>query len=350
MTKTLQLRNRWYVAGLSEEVTDKPVASRMLDEALVLFRTPSTGKISILEDRCVHRQAPLSLGEVVGDNLQCGYHGLEYDCNGTCVRIPSQKQIPPGAAVRSYPCIEQQGFVHVWMGDPALNSTVQPYNFPFASDSKWRARYAHLHGRFDNRLLIDNLMDVTHLPFAHKSTIGASGVAEQAVAKTERDGERVRITRFMENIAPAPAHVAVTGYSDNVDRWQVIEYTPPGFVWLQVGSSKAGTGGRKADPENMLLDRHTLHLAMPETDNTTLYLWAMANKADGLTSEQEDAIYDASVLAFNEDITIIEGQQDRWNENIAKIDVGADAGALEVRRLVDRLIAKETENTCVDTR
>jgi hypothetical protein len=100
----------------------------------------------------------------------------------------------------------------------------------------------------------------------------------------------------------------------------------------------------------MLLDRHTLHLAMPETDNTTLYLWAMANKADGLTSEQEDAIYDASVLAFNEDITIIEGQQDRWNENIAKIDVGADAGALEVRRLVDRLIAKETENTCVDTR
>ena len=77
MTKTLQLRNRWYVAGLSEEVTDKPVASRMLDEALVLFRTPSTGKTSILEDRCVHRQAPLSVGEIVGDNLQGGYHGLE---------------------------------------------------------------------------------------------------------------------------------------------------------------------------------------------------------------------------------------------------------------------------------
>jgi hypothetical protein len=91
----------------------------------------------------------------------------------------------------------------------------------------------------------------------------------------------------------------------------------------------------------MLLDRHTLHLAMPETDNTTLYLWVMANKAGGLTSEQEDTIYDASVLAFNEDITIIEGQQDRWNENISKIDVGVDAGALEVRRLVDRLVAEE---------
>ena len=187
-------------------------------------------------------------------------------------------------------------------------------------------------------------MDVTHLPFAHKTTIGASGVAEQAVAKTERDGDRVRITRFMENIAPAPAHVAVTGYADNVDRWQVIEYAPPGFVWLQVGSSKAGTGGRDAAPENMLLDRHTLHLAMPETDNTTLYLWVMANKADGLTTEQEAAIYDASVLAFNEDIVIIEAQQDRWDGS-PKIDVGADAGALEVRRLVNRLITEENKTS-----
>ena len=136
MTDTLHLRNRWYVAGLSEEITDKPVASRLLDEPLVLFRAPSTGKVSALEDRCVHRQAPLSLGEIVGDNLQCGYHGLEYDCSGACVRVPSQKQIPPGATIRSYPCIEQQGFIHVWMGDPALSSTVDPYDFPFASQSR----------------------------------------------------------------------------------------------------------------------------------------------------------------------------------------------------------------------
>ena len=344
MNEIRHLKNQWYVAGLSSEVTNKPVASRILDRPLVLFRKTSNGKVVILEDRCVHRQAPLSLGEVVKDNIQCGYHGIEYDESGACIRIPSQKQIPPGAGVPTYPCIEQQGFIHVWMGDPELCETKSPYDFPFASNPNWRVRYAQLYGRFDSRLLIDNLMDVTHLPFAHKSTIGASGVAENAVAKTERDGQRVRVTRFMEDIVPAPAHVAVTGYSENVDRWQVIEYTPPGYVWLQVGSSKTGKGGREADPENILLNRHTLHLAMPETNNTTLYFWVMANKIDALTTDQEEAIYDASILAFNEDIVIIEAQQARWNNEISKIDVGADSGALEVRRLMKRLIKKESDN------
>ena len=348
MNEIRHLRNQWYVAGLSSEVTNKPVASRILDQPLVLFRTNSNGELVILEDRCVHRQAPLSLGEVVNDNIQCGYHGIEYDKTGTCTRIPSQNQIPPGAAVRAYPCIEQQGFIYVWMGDPGLCETNSPYDFPFASNPNWRVRYAQLYGRFDSRLLIDNLMDVTHLPFAHKSTIGASGVAENAIAKTERHGERIRVTRFMKDIAPAPAHVAVTGYSENVDRWQVIEYSPPGFVWLQVGSSKTGKGGREADPENILLNRHTLHVAVPETNNTTLYFWVMANKADALTADQEEAIYDASIHAFNEDIAIIEGQQVRWNTKIPKIDVVADSGALQVRRLMERLIEEEADNRSID--
>ena len=70
----------------------------------------------------------------------------------------------------------------------------------------------------------------------------------------------------------------------------------------------------------------------------------MANKTDALTTEQEEAIYDASILAFNEDIVIIAAQQARWNNEISKIDVGADSGALEVRRLMKRLIKKESDN------
>jgi len=338
---TRPLRNCWYVAGLSEEVTDKPLAARLLGEPLVLFRGTSTKQVVVLEDRCVHRQAPLSLGEVVGDNLQCGYHGLEYDCNGSCVHIPSQKKIPPGARIQSYPCREQQGFIHVWMGNPEISATVDPYNFSFADDPDWRVRHARLYGRFDHRLLIDNLMDVTHLPFAHKSTIGASGVADQATVKTERLENGIRVSRTMEKIKPAPAHVSVTGYSENVDRWQVIEFIPPGLIWLQVGSAKAGTGGRKAKRSDILLDRHTLHLAMPETDKTTLYFWVMANRKDDLTAEQENEIYDASIHAFNEDITIIEGQQDRIRTDIDEIDLRADTGVLEVRRLLKRLVARE---------
>ena len=123
----------------------------------------------------------------------------------------------------------------------------------------------------------------------------------------------------------------MTGYTDNVDRWQIIEFTPPGFVWLQVGSAKASTGGPDAAADDILLDRHTLHVMMPETENSTLYFWAMANGADALTTKQEDQIYAASMQAFNEDIVIIEGQQDRWNPAQSSIDVSADAGVLDVR-------------------
>jgi len=340
MTAQSYLRNRWYVGALTSDIADRPFACRIQGEPIVLFR-PSSGSVVALEDRCVHRQAALSLGEVIGDRLQCGYHGFEYDVTGACVRIPTQSRIPPGAGVRSYPVREYRGFIHIWMGDPALCDACPPYDFPFASDPAWRVRYARFHGRFDHRLLIDNLMDITHLPYAHKTTIGAAGIAEDATAKTERDGEHVRITRYMENISPAPAHAAVTGYTDNVDRWQIIEFTPPGFVWLQVGSARAGRGGRDAVPEDILLDRHTLHVMMPETDRTTLYFWAMANRTEALTADQEDLIYEASMQAFNEDIVIIEGQQDRWNPAQGTVDVGADAGVLEVRRLMARLIADE---------
>lgn len=342
MGADLYLRNQWYVAALAEDLGDRPMACRLLGEPIVLFRQPA-GDVVALEDRCVHRQAALSLGEVVGDRLRCGYHGFEYDGTGACVRIPTQSRIPPEARLRRYEVREQQGFIHVWMGDPAKCDTVAPYDFSFASDPDWRVRHARFHGRFDNRLLIDNLMDVTHLPYAHKSTIGAAGVSERATAKTERDGDRVRITRFMEDIAPAPAHVEVTGHAGNVDRWQVIEFAPPGFVWLQVGSAKAGTGGREAAPQDILLDRHTVHVAMPETARTTLYFWAMANKAGALSAEQEDRIYEASLRAFNEDIVIIEAQQERWNPDIPSVDVGADAAVLQVRQLMERLIAEETE-------
>ena len=92
------LRNRWYVAGLSKEVSDRPLGRRLLDEPVVLYRT-SNGTPVALEDRCCHRQAALSLGDIEGDNLRCGYHGLLFDGSGACIEVPSQKAIPPGAQV-----------------------------------------------------------------------------------------------------------------------------------------------------------------------------------------------------------------------------------------------------------
>jgi vanillate O-demethylase monooxygenase subunit len=336
------LRYRWYVAALSTEVVEGKVLARtLLNQPVVLYRD-SRGEPVALEDRCVHRQAPLSLGEVVGDHIQCGYHGFTFDRSGACVRVPSQDRIPPGACIRAYPVVEQQGFVHIWMGPAAEAETRAPFDFPYADRVGLNARYASLRGKFDYRLLIDNLMDLTHLSFTHKKTIGAGGVAEQGKAKTEREGDRVRVTRLMENIAPAPTHVEVTGFTGNVDRWQVIDFIPPCFVELQVGNAKAGKGGLAAASEDKLIDRRTLHIATPETETTTLYFWVSTYPSDAMTPEQEQTIYDRTMEVLGEDVRIIEGQQGRLDPSVPVVDINEDAGQIAVRTQLARLIADET--------
>lgn len=333
------LKNRWYVAGLSGDVTDKPLGRTLLGDPVVLYRA-ADGTPVALEDRCCHRQAALSLGEIEGDNLRCGYHGLLFDGSGACVEVPSQKAIPPGARVKSYPTREQQGFLFVWMEDPEKAETIAPYEHPYLDREGWTTQNAQFHAKCNYRLIIDNLLDVTHLTYAHKSTIGASGVSDAADVKYERDGEKVTIDRWMMDIAPAPAHVQATGFNGNVDRWQRIEFTPPGFVWLKVGVAKAGTGAREGDLSGALMNRHTLHVITPETETTSHYFWINANETS-VKSDQEKMIYEQSVTAFNEDLVILEAQQQRWDKAIPSIDLNADAGGMQASRMIDGLLANQ---------
>jgi len=333
------LRNRWYVAALSGEVTDRALGRKLLDEPVVLYRA-ADGTPVALEDRCCHRQAALSLGEVEGDNLRCGYHGLLFDASGACIEVPSQKAIPPGSRVKSYVTRESQGFVFVWMGDAEKAAATEPYHHPYLTRDGWTTQRAQFHAKCNYRLLIDNLLDVTHLTYAHKTTIGAAGVTDSAEVKYERDGEKIAIDRWMMDIAPAPAHVLAMGYNGNVDRWQRIEFTPPGFVWLKVGVAKAGTGARDGDLSGALMNRHTLHVITPETETTSHYFWTNANETS-VDARQQKLIYEQSVTAFNEDLVILEAQQARWNEAIPTIDLTADAGALQARRVLDSLLAAQ---------
>ncbi len=334
------LRNSWYVAALSSEVSTKPLARTITGEPIVLFRN-TKNEVVALEDRCAHRQAPLSLGEVVGDAIQCGYHGFTFSSSGECIRVPSQERIPPNACIHSYPIIEKQGFIHIWTGNPGLENSYQPYNFPFAQQENMNSRYISLKGAFDYRLLIDNLMDLTHLGFTHRKTIGSEGVAENGKTKTERRQNGIRIVRFMEDIEPAPTHIEVTGYSGRVDRWQIIDFSPPCHVELHIGNAKTGTGGIGAAAENRLIDRRTLHVATPETETSTHYFWVSSYSADSMTTAQEDMIYQRTLEVLDEDIKMIEAQQLRLDPSRAFVDVNEDSGQLQTRQLISRLIQEE---------
>lgn len=113
------LRNCWYVAAWSHELgAGQPIPRRIIDEALVLYRD-AAGKVVVLQDRCCHRHAPLSRGQMQGEALRCMYHGLLFSPQGECIEIPGQAVIPPQARVRAYPAVERHSWIWVWMGDAA---------------------------------------------------------------------------------------------------------------------------------------------------------------------------------------------------------------------------------------
>src|SRR5271156_4921817 len=111
------VRNAWYVAAWSHELGAEQILARTIcNEPVVLYRK-SDGTVAVLEDRCCHRFAPLSMGRREGDDLRCMYHGLKFAADGRCVEIPGQALIPPKAAVRSYPVAERGNWIWLWLGE-----------------------------------------------------------------------------------------------------------------------------------------------------------------------------------------------------------------------------------------
>ena len=110
------LRNCWYVAAWDHEVGRELKPVKILGEEIVLYRK-SDGTAAALEDACPHRKLPLSMGRIKGDDVECGYHGLTFDCTGTCTRVPGAEKIPHVARVQSYPIAERYGLLWIWMGE-----------------------------------------------------------------------------------------------------------------------------------------------------------------------------------------------------------------------------------------
>ena len=112
------LRNCWQVIAFAREIrSDAAGAHRARTASCCSARS---GEAVALADRCPHRFAPLSFGRVVGDQIQCGYHGLCFDRDGACVRVPGQDSVPARARVKIYPLVERHTFAWIWMGDAAL--------------------------------------------------------------------------------------------------------------------------------------------------------------------------------------------------------------------------------------
>jgi phenylpropionate dioxygenase-like ring-hydroxylating dioxygenase large terminal subunit len=157
------LRNYWYVAATDAEISRRPLGRMILGEPIVLFRAEDGTPVAF-EDRCPHRHLPLSMGRLVGDTLQCLYHGLRFGRDGRCVYIPGQEHIPQAAKVRCYPVVERYRWIWIWMGDPMLADPAAIADFHWLDDPNWGAKGAYLHVEANWQLVVDNLLDLSMKP------------------------------------------------------------------------------------------------------------------------------------------------------------------------------------------
>ena len=222
------LKNTGYVCAQPEEINRTPMSRTICNERIAFWRKEDGTPIAF-EDRCCHRRMPLSKGKVLGDVLECYYHGLQFDEGGSCIHVPGQNTIPPEARVHTYPIVEKYNWIWIWMGDPALadEDLIVPYPWKTADD--WGDKGTYFYVKCDYRLVIDNLLDLSHLGFVHKSTIGNAAVAEAAKIRTLKDDDSVTVARWTCRQNPAPTYQKMGGWTEDdiVDRWQIIEFQMP---------------------------------------------------------------------------------------------------------------------------
>jgi phenylpropionate dioxygenase-like ring-hydroxylating dioxygenase large terminal subunit len=335
------LRNYWYVAASDSEVGRKPLRRTILGDPIVFFRLEDGTPVA-LEDRCAHRHLPLSMGKLVGDHLQCHYHGLRYDQTGRCVRIPGQEQIPPTAKVRTYPVVERYKWIWIWTGDPASADQSNITDFHWLDDPNWGAKSSYLHIKANWQLVVDNLLDLTHLAFVHESTIGNSALAEHASVKVARAPSNVTVTRWIIDQPAPPTFVKVGGFTSNVDRWQIIDWVPPAFLRLDVGATPTGTGAPEGRRVNGITMRN-LNAITPETETTSHYFWGQAHDFDVKNTVMTQKIFEQIQTAFLEDVEVFSAQQQNLDIYFdpPQVDINADTGVLQARRIIDRIRAEE---------
>ena len=339
------LRNCWYVAAWDHEVLRMRMLRRvLLNEPVVLYRK-TDGKPVALQDRCCHRHAPLSKGTLKGDRIECGYHGFTYDDTGKCVRIPGQDTVPDDARVKCYPVVERDHWIWIWMGDPDLADDGLIEDFHWMNDSQWRSKGELLRLAGNYLLLVENLCDLSHLPFVHPSSLGGSFVPKNEIpVKAARQGLSVRVERTALDTTPPPYFRAVAGLDRDlpVDRWMHLVFTPPAMVRIDIGAAPTASGVTDGDRGESYTTRN-LNAITPETETSTHYFWAQAQNFALDDPTIADLDYRLVHDAFLEDLDIIEAQQTNidFEPGAPRVNIATDLGGIEARRIIEELLDAE---------
>ncbi len=295
-TSVARVSRAWYVACFAHELGNKPLSRTILGMPLALFRRQD-GTAAALLDRCAHRNAPLSEGQVVGDVLQCPYHGWEYAHTGACVRVPGlveAEQTSRGRGVPSYPVREQDGFVWVWT-DAEQAPDVEPFAFPLQNAAGYTVVRRRVEAAGTMHAVIENALDVPHTAFLHKGLFRGVSEPNEIEVVVRRSADRVEaeyigeprpdglvgrllspsgglVTHFDRFILPSilqveyaigeENHVLVTGACTPVDDFHTVMYAD-----VKVRSRIPGWVVKTATPLGLKVFDQDAEMLAKQTDN-----------------------------------------------------------------------------------
>lgn len=163
-----KLLGYWYIAAPSRELGSRPIRREVEGEALVLFRD-SRRAPQALVDRCAHRGMALSRGRVVGDCVECPYHGWQYSGSGALCAVPALcegERVPQPESMRAFPVIEQDDHLWVWLGSESPRGG--PPRFPRSGEAGWKTFFMHTRFEASVEDCLENFLDVPHTIFVHR--------------------------------------------------------------------------------------------------------------------------------------------------------------------------------------
>jgi phenylpropionate dioxygenase-like ring-hydroxylating dioxygenase large terminal subunit len=335
----MYIYDRWYVAGFAEEIGRKPLRRTLLDASVVLYRAQSGDPVA-LSDVCPHRRAPLHLGQLHGDTIACPYHGLRFDRSGQCVHNPNFNHPPPSVRAKSFPVVERNDLVWIWMGDAAKadSSTILSFEAVVASERVRPVRgYLNIHAA--EALISDNLLDLSHAEFLHPY-LANPGFNQRLQQSFQQDKDTVLSLYSIEDepLTPVLAQLWDKVPIERADMRFNMRWDPPSCLLLEIGATPPGR------PHSDGVTAWASHLLTPETATRTHYFWTFARDSklteEDLSKHLQSGISQAFIV---EDAPIIEWRQryatESGHNSAPRRLLPGDRGGISARAVTERLRA-----------
>jgi phenylpropionate dioxygenase-like ring-hydroxylating dioxygenase large terminal subunit len=334
---TTWITNAWYVAAWDAEVDRTPLARTICGVPVMLYRKLNRSVVA-LRDACPHRLLPLSLGIKEGDSIRCRYHGLKLGPDGVAEEMPLKgDRVNTGICVETFVVAEKHRFVWIWVGDKTkADEALIPDLWPCSADG-WTFDGGYYPIQCDYRLVIDNLMDLTHETHVHAGSIGQPELMHAPI-ETQVDGDAVTVTRWMPNIDPPPFWRDALRSAGPVDRWQICHFIAPSAVIIDVGVAPVAAGA-SVDHHDQGVRGFVIDVMTPASATETHYFWGMARNFD-IADQGFTARFKAQQGAvFMEDVEVLEAQQRSIaaNPGLKLNAYSIDQGGVRARQIIQRL-------------